>query len=231
MSYETHPQDFDVSICYRSLNFEYLHLVFTLKLNRGDVVDSNTLDRRELERYMTFVLRNRTAIGFSRLSDLEIDHERVSNDVTVFITLLGPTPKPDSPTGFADEISAAQARDNLRKAIDDGQLYFDLQLEDNSTVQFRAEPGSLKSSKRYMSTHAAGRATVVESYTAGSQALAIILGLLIGIAVGAVLAGVFRHVRKEPMPNFPTSISNPLPGIKFSAKKSNGAASKATSDA
>jgi hypothetical protein len=33
------------------------------------------------------------------------------------------------------------------------------------------------------------------------------------------------------MPNIPTSISNPLPGIKFSANKSNGAASKATSDA
>jgi hypothetical protein len=231
MSYERHPYDFDTSICYRSLNYEYLHLVFTLKLNRGDVIDSNTLDRRELERRMFFVLSNRTQISFSRLSGLEIDHERVSNDVTVFITLLGRTPKPDSPTGFADEITAAIARDNLQRAIDDGQLYFDLQLEDNTTVQFRAEPGSLKSSKQYMSTHAAGRAIVVESYTAGSQALAVIVGLLIGIAVGAVSVAVFRIVRKEPMPSLPTSISNPLPSINFHAKKTNGAASKATSDA
>ncbi|CAF1146888.1 unnamed protein product [Adineta steineri] len=224
MNHERHPQDFDVSICYRSLNYEYLHLVFTLNVNRGDVIDGNHIDRRELEGYVHFTLMNHTGVQYSRITDLEIDHERVSNDVTVFFTLLGRTPKPGSPSGFADEITAQEGHDRLRTAINNGQYTFSFRMRNNSTVQFNAATNSLKSSKHYVSTHSAGRRNTVETYSSGAQALAIILGLIIGIVVGAIIAAVVRIVRKEPMPDMPTSIRNPLPSINFHSKKSSPAA-------
>ncbi|UJR30727.1 hypothetical protein I4U23_018247 [Adineta vaga] len=225
MSHERHPQDFDVSACYRSLGYEYLHLTFVMKLNKGSIIDGNHLDRRELEFFTYFAIRNMSEVSFSRISEVEIDHERVGNDVTVFFTLLGRTPNPGSPTGFVDEITAATARDKLKNAIDAGKFYFDFSLMDNSTVQFRAEAGSLKGSKLYMSTHAGGPVKTIDKYTSGSEALAIIVGLLLGLIVGVIIAGVVRVVRKEPMPAA-ISLSNPLPSINFHTKK-NAAASNA----
>ena len=218
MSRERRPQDFDVSACYRSLGYEYLHLMFVLKLNRGDIIDGNHLNRAELEGYTYFVLRNKTEVSFSRISEVEIDHERTGNDVTVFFTLLGRTPSPGSPTGFADEITAAESRDRLQRAIDKGDFTFDFTLEDNSTVQFRAEPGTLKGSKLYMSTHTVGKSNKSESYSSGAEALAVIVGLLIGLVVGVIIAAAVRIVRKEPMPATAT-LTNPMSKINFHAKK------------
>ncbi|CAF0962698.1 unnamed protein product [Adineta ricciae] len=225
MSHERHPQDFDVSTCYRSLGYEYLHLMFVMKLNRGDIVDSNHLDRRELEFFLYFAIRNASEVTFSRISEIEVDHERAGNDVTVFFTLLGRTPNPGSPTGFADEITADTARNKLKTVIDNDQFYFDFPLMDNSTVQFKAQSGSLKGSKLYMSTHAAGRARTIEKYSSGAEATAIIVGLLIGLIVGVIIAGVIRVSRGKPMPKA-ISLSNPLPStINFRSNKNVAATS------
>lgn len=224
MSRERHPQDFDVSTCYRSLGYEYLHLMFVLKVTRGSV-DSNKLNRAELEGYTYFILRNRTEVSFSRLSDVEIEHERDTNEVTVFFTLLGRTPSPGSPTGFADEPTAAAARDKLEQAINRGDFNFDFTMEDNGTVQFTAQRNSLKSSKMYMSTHTAGVQKVSESYSGGAQAAGILVGLLIGLIVGVIVAVAIRKFRGEALPAAVTSMSNPMNKISFTAKKGAGTSS------
>ena len=219
MSHERHPYDFDTSICYRALNYEYLHLVFTLTVSRGLIVDGNHLNRRSFELRLQLHLINVMNISFSRVSVLEINHERVSNDVQAFLTLLGQTPRPGSPSGVdTDEPTAATASYTLRSVIDSGQFVLNMTLDDDSNVEFRAQPDSLKSSKQYMSTHVIEKKNIVESYTSGSQATAITVGLLVGLAVGIIIAGVIRIIRKQPMPSLPTSISNPLPSINFQAK-------------
>ncbi len=228
MSHDANSNQFDISSCYRSLQYEYLHLMFTLKLNRGNIIDGNHLNRRQLDRDVHYNLANRMQIRYSRIADLEIDHERVSNDVTVFFTILGPIPNPDSPSGSTDdEPTALQAHDSIMQIIDDGQFGFEMKLEDDSEVQFRAEPGSLKASKQYMSSHTIGKQVIKESYTIGSQVTAVMVGILVGLVLGVILAAVLRIIRKEPMPALPTSISNPLPTVNFRAKKTNDATSDA----
>ncbi len=228
MSHDANLNEFDVSTCYRSKRYEYLHLVFVLKLNRGNITDSRRLNRRELDRDVHYNLINRMQIHYSRITDLEIDHEEVSNDLTVFFTILGRTPNPGSPSGFVDdEITAEEARDIIKQIVDDGQFEFEIRLRGGSIVQFRGEPGSLKSSKQYISTHAQGKKISNETYTVGSQITAALVGALIGLFVGVVLAAVLRIIRKEPMPALPSSIPNPLPTVNFSPKKADTTTSEA----
>ncbi|CAF3370471.1 unnamed protein product [Rotaria sp. Silwood1] len=225
MSHEWTSKDFDVSICYRSSGFEYLHLGFMLKINRNSVFDGNHLNRRLLEREVHINLANKMQISFSRIADIDIFHEDTTNDVNVFFTLLGPRPKPESSTLVADdEPTAAQSRDKLRDAINGGTFQFTMRLTDDATaeVQFQATADSLKDSKQFMSTHAVGNRGTKESYSAGAQAGAVIGGILVGLVAGILVAAVIRLVRKEPMPalpSLPTSISNPLPNISFYNKK------------
>jgi len=220
MAHDANLNRFDTSTCYRALSYEYLHLAFTLKLNRGDIIDGNHLNRRRLDNDVHYNLINRMQIRYARVTNLEIDHESVSNDVMVFFTILGRTPNPEAESGFTDdEPTAAQARDIIQQVIDDGQFEFNLRLDDDSEVQFRAQPGSLKTSKQYMSTHASGKPVVIESYTTTSQVIAIVVGALAGLIVGIAIAAIIRIVQKKPMPSLPSSISNPLPTINFHAKK------------
>jgi len=220
MSHDGNLNEFDVNTCYRSKRYEYLHLVFTLKLNRGNITDSRRLNRRQLDRDIHYNLINRMQIRYSRITDLEIDHEEISNDLTVFFTILGQTPNPDSPSGFVDDESTAEeARDIIKQVVDDGQFEFEMRLRGGSIVQFRGEPGSLKSSKQYMSTHAEGKKVSNEKYTVGSQVTAALVGALIGLLVGVILAVVLRLIRKEPMPALPSSIRNPLPTVNFTPNK------------
>ncbi|CAF5209349.1 unnamed protein product [Rotaria magnacalcarata] len=170
-------------------------------------------------------------IKYSRVSDLTVFHESISNEVTVLFTLLGPTPEPESPTGISNaEITAAQSRDALKNSINDGTFQFSMKLSnDMSTdVVFKAVSGSLKSSKQIMSTHAVGKKSYNEYYTSGAQAGAVIGGIIVGLLIGVILAAVFRIVRNEPMPDIkalPTSFTNRLrdksvmPNINFHNKK------------
>ncbi|CAF2262284.1 unnamed protein product [Rotaria magnacalcarata] len=231
MSYEASASDFDTSICYRSRDFEYLHLGFILKSDTASAIDGNHLDRRFLERELHRNLADKMQIKYSRVSDLTVFHESISNEVTVLFTLLGPTPEPESPTGISNaEITAAQSRDALKNSINDGTFQFSMKLSnDMSTdVVFKAVSGSLKSSKQIMSTHAVGKKSYNEYYTSGAQAGAVIGGIIVGLLIGVILAAVFRIVRNEPMPDIkalPTSFTNRLrdksvmPNINFHNKK------------
>ncbi|CAF0870687.1 unnamed protein product [Rotaria sordida] len=208
MSHDRDQFDFDISLCYRALNYEYLHLVFTCTIKEG-LIDGNKISRRQLNMRTHMNLARIMQIKFSRISDVEIDHETADNSVQVFFTVLGRTLKPGTQSGFDDsEPTAATATDTLRQAIDSGNFQFDLILQDNSTAPVRAESGSLKSSTQYMSTHKVGKVVYTEKYTSGSQATAILVGLLIGIVLGVIIIAIVRVVRKEPMPALPVSISN-----------------------
>ncbi|CAF1004788.1 unnamed protein product [Rotaria sordida] len=235
MSHEIHPNDFDISLCYRSLNLEYLHLSFILNVDES-AIDGNHVDRRLLEREVHANLADKMQIRYSRISELDIFHEHATNDVNVFFTLLGPTPKPESPTLVSDnEPTAAQSRDVLKKSIDGGTFQFTMKFTDDSTtdIPFQAVVGSLKDSKQYRSSHAVGKPVITESYSAGAQAGAVIGGIIVGLAVGILIAAVIRIVRKEPMPDLPmipTSFQNPLPNISFHNKKQ-AADAKTTPDA
>jgi len=225
MSHEPHPQDFDTTICYRANNYEYLHLGFTLQLSQGNVIDGNHLNRRFLEREIHSNLVDKMQIKGSRVTDIEIDHEKASNDVTILFTLLGPTPRPESPTGLADdEPTATLSRGALQKSIDDGSFKFTMQLTDGTAtdIEFKAVAGSLKGSKLFMSPHATGKQSITEKYTHGAEAGAVIGGLLVGLVIGIIIIVAIRVVRKEPMPAMPNmskSFSNPLPNISFYNKK------------
>ncbi|CAF3300199.1 unnamed protein product [Rotaria socialis] len=244
MSYETEASDFDTSICYRSRDFEYLHLGFTLKIDTANAIDGNHLDRRFLQREVHATLADRMDIKYSRISDLNVFHESASNEVTVLFTLLGPTPEPESPTGVSNtETTAAISRDTLQSSINGGKFQFSMKLSNDMTtdVVFTGVSGSLKSSKQIMSSHAAGKKSYNEYYTSGAQAGAVIGGIIVGLLIGVILAAVFRIWRKEPMPDIkalPTSFSNPLrprdtpnnQKISFYNKKS-AAEEKPTTDA
>jgi hypothetical protein len=218
MSHERHRYDFDTSLCYRALGLEYLHATFILKLNKGNIIDDNHVDRRALEGSIHYNLINLMQIKYQRIADLEVDHEHVSNDVTVFFTILGQTPNPGTPSGVIDsEKTAAQANNDLKRAIDAGEYKFTMDVY-GTEVEFQAASGSLKASKLYMSSHAAGEQELTKHYTGGSQALAVIVGLLIGVIVGVIIIiAVNRVVLKKPMPSLPTS--NSLPNISFRSKK------------
>ena len=226
MSQESNPGDFDTSICYRSLNYEYLHLGFRLQLSQGNSIDGNHLDRRLLERQIHTNLVYHMDIRYSRISDIEVSHERRSSDVTVLFTLLGPTPAPELPGGVSDnEPTANQSRSRLEKAIDGGKFSFTMKLTDDTTtsVTFQAVSGSLQGSKQFISSHVGGKQVIKEKYSSNAEAGAVIGGILVGLLLGILSAAVIRTVRKEPMPSLPnmtSSFSNPLPSITFYNKKS-----------
>ncbi|CAF1456183.1 unnamed protein product [Rotaria magnacalcarata] len=230
MSHERYPDDFDTSLCYRSLGYPYTNLVFTLNLNKDNTIDGDKLNRRILIRETYTNLMNTMNIKYSRLADLDIDHERVSNDVSVFFTILGPTVIPGpTPTFNTNEPTVEAARDALKLAIDNGKFKFDMTLEDGSTVTFTAKSKSLVSSRHYISTHASGVVVTKESYSSGAQTAAIIVGLLIGLLAGIAAAAAIRIIRKDPMPAMPISISNPMPSINFKSRASAGVSSTASS--
>ncbi|CAF1537295.1 unnamed protein product [Adineta steineri] len=236
MSHEVNPSDFDTSICYRSLHYDYLHLSFTLQLSKGNAIDGNHLDRRLLEREIHGNLVSYTDTSYSRITDIQVDHEHNTNEVTVFFTLLGPTPAPESPSGIDEnEAKTNQSRSRLEQIINDGKFEFLMKLIDDnsSTVHFQAVKGSLKGSKEFISSHAVGKQVIKETYSSGSQAGAVIGGILVGLLLGVLLAAGIRVIREKPMPNIPhmpTSITNPLPSISFYNKKPTEE-TKTTSDA
>lgn len=222
MSYEPNPSDFDISLCYRSAYFDYLHLGFILKLSQVNSIDNNHLDRRLLEKTLHQNLIEKMKIKAFRVTEMEIYHEDINSDVIVFFTLLGPTPKPESPTGMADdELTVNQSYANLKKSIDDGTFEFNMSTTDNSTtnIQFRAVTSSLKGSKQLMSTHTSGKQVNKETYTGGAQAGAAVGGLLVGLLAGILIALVIQYARKKTIPFVPNSFSNPLPSIQFHNKK------------
>ncbi|CAF4742205.1 unnamed protein product, partial [Rotaria socialis] len=207
MSHERYPDDFDTSLCYRSLGYPYSHLVFTLNLNKGNTIDSNNLNRLRLIGQVYFNLINATQIKYSRLADLDIDHERVSNDVSVFFTILGQTVIPGpTPTFNTNEPTVEAARDSLTRAIDSGKFKFDVTLDDGSSVTFTAKSKSLVTSRHYISTHSVGAVVTKESYSSGAQTAAIIVGLLIGLLAGIAAAAGIRIITKKPMPSMPSSM-------------------------
>ena len=212
MSHDPNLNQFDTSICYRSNRYEYLHLVFTLQVNREDVADSQELNRYRLDQEIQYNLINRMQIRYSRVTDLETDHEQVGDELTVFFTLLGRTPDPSSPSGAVDdEISAKQAHDIIKQIIDDGELEFKMTLADDSVVQFRGKPDSLTASEQYVSTHSRGKKTTDETYTVGSQVTAAVVGSVIGLFAGVVLTVLLRCIRKKRTPPSKTSVTNPIP--------------------
>ena len=224
MSHETHPGDFDTSICYRANNYEYLHLGFKLQVSRDHAID-NHIDLRMLERELHRLLANKMQIRPSRITGIEVYHEEVSNVVNVLFTLLGPTPRPESSTGLSEnEPRANQSRLTLTTSIDDGSFKITLPLLNDPTVQvdFTSVSGSLHGSRRFRSPHTVGTGKVTNKYTSGAEAGAVIGGLLVGLFVGILVAAVIRIVRKEPMPAYlqiSKSFSNPLPNISFYNKK------------
>jgi hypothetical protein len=230
ISHERNPTDFDISLCYRSLNFEYLHLAFVLKPSQANLIDGNNLNRRLLEETIHENLIHKMKIKYRRITDLEIFHLDVDSDVFIFFTVLGRTPRPEPPTNDTtdDEPTANQAYIDLKKSIDDGTFEFTIQLTNNSTsIQFRAVSGSLQSSKQFMSTHTIGKQVINKTYLIGVKIGAIIGGLLVGLILGILLVILIRIVRKKPIPYVPSSFSNPLPTITFSNKKPTTASSDA----
>ncbi|CAF2467235.1 unnamed protein product [Rotaria sp. Silwood2] len=215
MSYDRDQFDFDTSLCYRALNYEYLHLYFTYNVDRVGAFDNNGLNRRELGRETQKLLASRMQIKSSRITDIEIDHEAAGNRVQVFFTLLGRTPKSGTQSGFDDsEPTAEAASSSLKTAIDGGNFQVSFTLNDSSIVKLTADASSLKSSKQYISSHRVGKIVYTEKNTGGSPATAIIVGLIIGIIAGIIIIAIVRIVRKEPMPALPVSLTNPLSSSK-----------------
>lgn len=230
LSEDISPRDFDVSTCYRANNYDYLHLGFVFTFNDGALDNGNVINRRALDRAVNRALTQTMGISISRVSAIEIDHETVSNNVTVFFTLLGTIP------GVASaEPSVDQARKSLEDAIQNGNFKVSIAVIEGSTTQitFTATKDSLKSSKQYMSIHAIGQSVVTETYSKSSEALAIILGLAIGLVVGILIAIGFRLLRSDPirLPGSQNSISSPLPGVRFHNKKSEPESSTGASNA
>lgn len=210
MSHDPNLNQFDTSICYRSKRYEYFHLVFVLEVTRDELADSPALDRFQLDQAVQYNLINRMQIRYSRVTDLEIDHEQIGNELTVFFTLLGQTPDPNSPSGFVeDEITAQRAHDIIKEIIDDGQFEFEMHLGDNSTALFRGKPDSLIASEQYISTHSRGRQMTNDTYTIGSQVTAAVVGAVIGLFAGVALAALLRIIRKKRTTSPPSSIANP----------------------
>ncbi|CAF4356349.1 unnamed protein product [Rotaria socialis] len=157
---------FDVSDCYRSRDWPYLHLGFTLNLNRGNLVDSNHLDRKAL--YDSFLITLQTAmrpISVTRIHQLEIDHDvtSTSNTIYVMFILLGPVPIADpisnnetsKTTKSTDQFSVETAREKLRTTINNGDFNINVQLfdDDRSNITFRAVPDSLQNAREFLASH------------------------------------------------------------------------------
>lgn len=168
MSTEVDTNDFDTSLCHRSRDFPYLHLAFTVNLNNGSLVDSNHLDRKDLEnKFRSRLLAAMHPIGVGRINQLEINHGQMSTNNTLFVMfiLLGPAPSadpiegeevlPSSTAKPSDELNIEEARDKLRLSIDAGQFNIETQLldGDRSKVIFKAVQNSLQSSRQFLSSH------------------------------------------------------------------------------
>ena len=227
MSDDVRLNEFDTSICFRSLSLPYLHLGFVLRASNASLVDSNRLDRRALDMNVRQALVTGLQISQTRISNIELDHIRFDNSVYVLFTLLGPAPVPN-----INEPSVEVAKDSLEQSIDSGKFTFNVALLDveRSQVAFAAQPKSLKASKQFMSIHASWayanlstcnisstnvstcnvssvnptqttQASVErikkEKYTAGAQAGGIIGGLLVGLVLGGILIIAIRFFGRK----------------------------------
>lgn len=183
MSTELPYDAFDFSVCYRSRDWPYLHLAFTVKLDKdASIVDSNHLNRKEL--YNLFLLKLQEAMNpilLTRIHQLEIDHDVTSATDTLYISflLLGPTPMadsiPDGPSSITktstDQISVETARDRLRAWINDGNFNINVQLldSDHTNVNFKAVPNSLQNIREFLASHPlifnVGNKTVLQTNT------------------------------------------------------------------
>ncbi|CAF2621337.1 unnamed protein product [Rotaria sp. Silwood2] len=240
MSHDLKLSDFDTSICYRSLNLDYLHLGFVLKPSTDNLVDGNHLDRRALERNVAFALMTSMQVTMKHLSNIELDHIQFDNSVYVLFTLLGPVPLSEN-----NEPSAETSRQRLEIAINTGQFTFNMTLldYDRSQVVFSAQPNSLKVSKQFMSIHASvgytnvsicniskanasicevpkvnnshtnGQRIKQEKYTSAAQAGAIIGGLIVGIVLGLIAIIAVQLLDKKLAPDVSSSVSGGFKSI------------------
>ena len=231
MAQDLKHTDFDISVCYRANRYEYYHVYFVLKVSKGNIIDSSLLNRRDLERRVIRNIMDATKVSYNRINDVEIDHERVSNDVTVFFTILGQTRKPEAASGVEDsEPTAKKALDDFKAVMDDENFKFDIRLEDNSTVEFKGASDSLKAAAKYMSTYASGQKIVETSYSKNAQATAIIMGTIVGLVIGVLLAAIYRFVNGRRNSQGSTgqgsTASGANPPVSFINKLSNKSATK-----
>ena len=168
MSTEVNANDFDTSLCYRSRDFPYLHLAFEINLNNGSLVDSNHLDRKDLEhKFRSRLLTAMDPISSARINQFEVHHDQMSKGNTLFVMflLLGQAPSadpvesegvlPSSTAKVNDELSVEAARNKLKALIDAGGFNVEIQLldGDKSMVVFKAVANSLQSSRQFLSSH------------------------------------------------------------------------------
>ena len=225
MSHESNNYDFDESTCYRANNMTYAHLGMIFTMNRDNAFDGNQVDRRLLERDLREYLANQIPVRYSRISGIEIDHIRKGREITVFFTLLGPTPAPGTTAGVdLNDTPVDQVRETLKGLINSGNFKFQVPLSGNSSgsVEFTGKVGSLDAAKTFVVSQTAAVKVVKKSCPKQSVAVPILIGALLGILFGALLVAIVRILRPSSMPNvpgFPTSISNPLPSISFSSRK------------
>ena len=221
MSTDRSLNDFDISSCYRTNDYDYLHLFFTIKTDRQGLLNDSQIIKSRLDYEVERFITNKTRVKDFHVAEVQIEQERAGNVLTVFFTLLGQTRNPDTGSVVENEPTASQARDYLRTAIDAGEFQFTTRLTDNTSLTFTAEKGSLKPFSEYQSTYdVKGKVVEVreEGTSGGAQATAIVVGVLCGLLIGLILAAVIRVVLKKPMPALPSSMSNPLPKINFNAK-------------
>ncbi|CAF4068948.1 unnamed protein product [Rotaria sp. Silwood2] len=161
------PNDgFDISVCYRSRNWPYLHLAFMVKLSKGNLADSNHLNRKELyDRFLLMLQTTMAPISSTRIHQLEIDHDITLTADTLYVMflLLGPTPAADPISGNislttpipTDQLSVEAAREQLRSTINNGNFNINVQLldSDRSNVTFMAVPDSLQNAKEFLAAH------------------------------------------------------------------------------
>ena len=230
MSEERHSYDFDVSTCYRANNLSYAHLGMVLTMDKENGFDGNKLNRRFLEFEVHFLLANYTKVRYPRISGVEIDHIRKGSEITVFFTILGPAPAPGTAAGIdLNDISVDQARENLKKVLDDGSFKFQFPLSDNSStsLQLTGKAGSLDAAKVYSIAQTASVKRDKKACKSQSVAVPILIGALLGILFGALLVAIVRILRPASMPNvpgLPSSFSNKLPSISYSSRKAAEAA-------
>jgi hypothetical protein len=233
MSQDLTADDFDLSTCYRSNDYEYLHVYMKFTQKNDNNVNSYVINKADLQSKIIITIMTKLSIKFTRLSDFKLVFERDSADVSVFFTILGQTRQPESGSFVPSEPTAAQIRENLDKFINTKEFIINVKTINDSDVQYQAVSDSLKDASTYVYTRVREITVVKDTESTSARNTSIILGLLIGLVVGVVLAVAIRVILKQPLPGLPmsTSISNPLPSINFSARKGNASSSTGASSA
>ncbi|CAF1478775.1 unnamed protein product [Didymodactylos carnosus] len=193
---DIHQNEFDVSLCYRSNDLDYLRLAFNLKMNSNE--------NFHLHRHALILGLHREAarvmnIQPLRISNLEVDYDQQDDTVYALFTLLDKTPLLNSP----EELNVQEARTKLETAINANNFTFDLffLFTDTNKITVKAVPNSMADSKQYISLHSRLNRKKTVKYTKGSQTGAVIGGILVGLIVGIILIVAIKYVRKDPLPS------------------------------